>query len=176
MSDSPCRGRRSERGAPLRTIKKETETFALPPDHHRRPARGSLPKGPGYLPHKCIGPPAHLSKHRAALPWGLLSAGLESRPHAHSRSHPCPNSFPWLCVFVSFYLFIVSLFSFLLIVMVTLWMCVDFLTTSLQFTYALLPTVLAKAAGAWGAGGRRKIRPDHLDHPDHLGRCIHFEC
>ena len=57
---------------------------APPPDHHRLPARGSLPKvSRAPSAPRCIGPRRTPPKHRVALPWGLLAswaptAGLSS--------------------------------------------------------------------------------------------------
>ena len=102
-------------GAPLRTIKKETETFVLPPDHHRRPARGSLPKGPGYLPHKCIGPrrpsPSTVRPCRGASFQLGSSRGLML---IHDRT-PVLTPFPgFACLFRFIYLLCRYLVSFLL--------------------------------------------------------------
>ena len=79
MSDAPCRGRRSERGGSDQDNKKPygNLTLAYLLTANASLHAGSLPKGPGYLSahvHRIRGAP--LQKHRAALAWGLLGAGL----------------------------------------------------------------------------------------------------
>ena len=88
---SAIRGWRSERGGSALDVKCCSSCFVRTLWHAYLLTAivglhgGVSPKGPGYLPPQEHRIPAPLSRHRAALPWGLLRAGLQPWPQSHSN-------------------------------------------------------------------------------------------